>query len=278
MSGDGSESGKLADISFGEALERFAKTDPKEVAEVTPLVASDETIDGLIREFEDRSQDDEDGTEYWFARDLAKLLEYGRWENFLNVIDKAKSSCVAAGHNHEDHFADVSKKVILGSGAEREIDDLVLSRYASYLTAQNADSRKRPVAFAQTYFAIQTRRQEIHQDEQQEYERLSEAERRVMLREEMKTHNRHLASAAKAAGVKHGLDYAIFQNEGYKGLYGGLDKKGIQRRKGLSKKHTPLDYMGSTELAANLFRATQTEEKLRRENIKGKDAANRAHY
>jgi DNA-damage-inducible protein D len=134
--------------------------------------------------------------------------------------------------------------VQLGSGAEREIDDLVLTRYASYLIAQNADSRKRPVAFAQTYFAIQTRRQEIRDQEDHEYESLSDDDRRVMLREEMKTHNKRLSSAAKAAGVRHGLDYAIFQNEGYKGLYGGLDKAGITRKKGLSKGKSILDHMG----------------------------------
>jgi len=277
MSADDNESEKLAALSFGEALERFAKTDPDEAMALTPIVASDATLDGLIRKFEERSNEDEEGREFWFGRDLAKLLEYGRWDNFLNVVDKARTACETAGHDPEDHIADVSNMVKLGSGAERKIDDLVLTRYASYLVAQNADSRKRPVAFAQTYFAIQTRRQEIREKEEHQYESLSDEERRSMLREEMKTHNKHLASAAKAAGVRAGLDYAIFQNEGYKGLYGGLDKKGITRRKGLAKNKSILDHMGSTELAANLFRATQTEEKLRRENIRGKDAANRAH-
>lgn len=239
---------------------------------------SDENLDGLIKGFEASSQDDEAGTEYWFARDLATLLEYSRWENFLNVVSKAKEACVLAGNSPDNHFADVSKMIKLGKGAEREIDDLALSRYASYLIAQNADSRKSPVAFAQTYFAIQTRRQEIRDQEEHGYETLSDDERRVMLREEMKTHNKQLASAAKGAGVRQGIDYAIFQTEGYKGLYGGLDVAGIRRKKGLSKNRKILDHMGSTELAANLFRATQTEEKLRRENIKGKQAANRAHF
>ena len=166
--------------------------------------------------------------------------------------------------------------VALGSGAEREIDDIHLTRYACYLIAQNGDSRKQQVAFAQTYFAIQTRRQEEADEEANAP--LSDDQKRVLLREEIKRHNKHLASAAKEAGVVKPLDFAIFQNHGYKGLYGGLDNKAIQRRKGLGAKKNILDHMGSTELAANLFRATQTEDKLRRENIQGKTAANAAHY
>jgi DNA-damage-inducible protein D len=168
--------------------------------------------------------------------------------------------------------------VSLVSGAEREVDDIVLSRYASYLIAQNGDPRKRPVAFAQTYFAIQTRRQELDDASEDHYLPMSEDERRILLRDEIKEHNRNLASAAKNAGVREGLEFAIFQTEGYKGLYGGLDVPGIRRRKGLNPKQHILDHMGSTELAANLFRATQTEEKLRRDNVKGKDAANRTHF
>lgn len=240
--------------------------------------ATGDTIDDLISAFEAAAQVDDEGNEFWFARDLQELFEYTKWDNFLSVIEKAKQACEQAGRGCEDHFADVGKMVSLGSGAEREIEDIVLSRYASYLTAQNADGRKRPVAFAQTYFAVQTRRQEIADQETQEYLPLSEDERRVLLRDEIKTHNRHLASAAKGAGVREGLDFAIFQTEGYKGLYGGLDVAGIRRRKFLSKNQAILDHMGSTELAANLFRATQTEEKLRREGIKGKEAANRAHF
>jgi DNA-damage-inducible protein D len=134
------------------------------------------------------------------------------------------------------------------------------------------------VAFAQTYFAIQTRRQEIKDLEEREYQPLSEDERRCLLRDEIKTHNKQLASAAMSAGVRAGVDFAVFQTEGYRGLYGGLDVPGIRRRKGLNSKQAILDHMGSAELAANLFRATQTEEKLRRDGIRGKDAANRAHY
>lgn len=261
---DDRKKSNMAEVAFDEALNE--------------IVAKDETIDRLISEFEEASQVDDEGEEFWFARDLQTLLGYTKWDNFLTVISKAKNACDQSGNVTEDHFAGVGKMISLGKGAEREIEDIVLSRYACYLVAQNADAKKRPVAFAQTYFAIQTRRQEVRQQEEQEYKTLSEDERRVMLREEVKTHNKHLASAAKGAGVRQGMDYAIFQTEGYKGLYGGLDVPGIRRRKGLRKNQALLDHMGSTELAANLFRATQTEEKLRRENIRGKAAANRAHF
>jgi len=168
--------------------------------------------------------------------------------------------------------------VEIGSGAAREIENVRLTRYASYLIAQNGDSRKREIAFAQTYFAIQTRRQEIQDEDTQQYVPLSEDHKRVLLRDEIKEHNKNLASAAKGAGVVAPVDFAIFQSFGYKGLYGGLDRAGIQRKKGLKAKENILDHMGSTELAANLFRATQTEEKLRREKIRGKDSANQAHH
>ena len=172
----------------------------------------------------------------------------------------------------------VNEMVEVGSGAERPVESSRLTRYASYLVAQNGDARKRPVAFAQTYFAIQTRRQEIRDDDVSQYVPLSEDHKRLLLRDEIKEHNKNLASAAKGAGVHEPVDFAIFQTFGYKGLYGGLDRPGIQRRKGLKSKDNILDHMGSTELAANLFRATQTEEKLRRDKISGKDAANSTHY
>jgi DNA-damage-inducible protein D len=164
-----------------------------------------------------------------------------------------------------------------GKGAKQDYESIKLSRYACYLIVQNADPSKEVVAQGQTYFAIQTRLQEIRQME--EYNRLaSEDEKRLFLREEMKRHNVQLADTAKGAGVIEPLDYAIFQNHGYMGLYGGLDAKGIHKNKGLKKSQNILDHMGSTELAANLFRATQTEEKLRRGNIKGKQQANKTHY
>jgi DNA-damage-inducible protein D len=161
MSDDSDHSRKLADMAFGEALERFARTKPQELTAAALAAVSDETIESLIAAFEAAVQTDDDGRDYWFARDLQPLLAYTKWDNFLAVIARAKDACAQAGHGCEDHFAGVGKMVSLGSGAEREIEDIVLSRYACYLVAQNADGRKRPVAFAQTYFAIQTRRQEI---------------------------------------------------------------------------------------------------------------------
>jgi DNA-damage-inducible protein D len=257
---------KIAKIAFGEAFQPHL------------LDASDKTIEDLISAFEDASQIDDDGNEFWFARDLQKLLGYAKWDNFLTVVQRAREACEASRHSTSDHFAGVGKMIRLGKGAEREIDDIVLTRYASYLVAQNGDARKREIAFAQTYFAIQTRRQEIADQEASSYTPLSEDERRCLLRDEIKEHNKNLASAAKQAGVRDGADFAIFQTYGYKGLYGGLDVPGIRRRKNLRPNQQILDHMGSTELAANLFRATQTEEKLRRDSIRGKGAANRTHF
>lgn len=233
---------------------------------------SERAIRRMMSAFEKAALFQEDGTEFWLARDLAYLLRYQDIRNFLLVVEKAKTACKNSGIPPENHFVDVTEMVLVGSGARRAIEDVKLSRYACYLVAQNADARKQPVAFAQTYFAVQTQLQEngerpIHADLQ-----------RVRLRREISTHNKRLASAAKTAGVIQPLDYAVFQNAGYKGLYGGLDRMGIQAHRGLLKTANILDHMGSTELAANLFRATQAEEKLRREGIQGKDAANRAHF
>ncbi|MCC6463118.1 MAG: DNA damage-inducible protein D [Saprospiraceae bacterium] len=227
--------------------------------------------------FEQIKRQDENGNDFWSARDMAKVLEYSEFRHFKPVIERAKEACINSGNQVADHFEDILDMVSIGSGAERQIEDVKLSRYACYLIVQNADPAKEVVALGQTYFAIQTRLQEIRQMEA--YNQLAtENEKRLFLRNEMKKHNTQLADAAKDAGVIEPYDYAIFQNHGYMGLYGGLDAKGIHRRKGLKAKENILDHMGSTELAANLFRATQTEEKLRREQIKGKTKANQAHY
>jgi DNA-damage-inducible protein D len=227
--------------------------------------------------FEQIRKVDDKGNEYWSSRDMAKALEYSEYRHFTPVVTKAMEACRNSGHKTIDHFEDILEMVGIGSGAERSIESIKLSRYACYLVVQNADPSKEVVALGQTYFAVQTRLQEIRQME--EYNLLdTEEEKRLFLRHEMVKHNTQLAAAAKSAGVIGSLDYAIFQNHGYMGLYGGLDAKGIHKRKGLRKSQQILDHMGSTELAANLFRATQTEEKLRRENLKGKQQANQTHY
>jgi DNA-damage-inducible protein D len=175
-----------------------------------------------------------------------------------------------------DHFEDVLEMVDIGSGAKRELPDVRLSRYAYYLIVQNGDPSKPVIANGQTYFAMQTRRQELQDNEK--FARLSEDEKRLAIRNELAEHNKYLAAAAKDAGVETSMDYAIFQDHGYKGLYGGLGAKDIHAHKGLKKSQKILDHMGSTELAANLFRATQAEEKLKRENVHGKQLANQTHF
>lgn len=226
--------------------------------------------------FESIRHIDDDGTEFWYARELQPVLEYAKWERFQNVLRKAETACENSGHLIEHHFYPIDKVVELGSGAKRRIQDYCLSRYACYLIVQNGDPKKAVIANGQTYFAIQTRRQELEEDS--EFRQLDESEKRILLRNELREHNKQLVEAAKQAGVESNLDFAIFQNHGYQGLYGGLSAKDIHHRKGLKKSHKILDYMGSTELAANLFRATQAEEKLRREAIEGKREANQAHY
>ncbi len=230
-----------------------------------------------ITTFESIKKIDDNGVEYWSSRDLAKALGYADYRNFIAAIQRAKEACKNSSQPISDHFGDITEMVIIGSGAERSLDSIKLSRYACYLTVQNADPSKTIVAQAQTYFATQTRIAEIQQMDA--YNRLSsEDEKRLFLRNELAKHNSQLANAAKGAGVIEPRDYAIFQNHGYMGLYGGLGAKEIHERKNLKKSQKILDHMGSTELAANLFRATQTEEKLRREQITGKTKANRTHY
>lgn len=224
--------------------------------------------------FESIKHVNEYGEEYWLARELQPVLEYVQWRRFSDAIERAKLACKNSGFAVEDHFADIGKMVDIGSGAERQIDDVMLSRYACYLIVMNGDPRKEVIAIGQSYFAVKTRQQELIDN----YEQMTEDQKRLAIRNEMIAHNKSLAEAAQMAGIADQREYAIFQNKGYQGLYGGLGAKEIHVRKGLKKSQKILDHMGSTELAANLFRATQTDEKLRRENIQGKQAAYDTHY
>ena len=223
-----------------------------------------------ITPFEQIRRTNPAGNEFWSSRDFARVLGYNDYRNFEAVVQKARTACFNSGQRVEDHFVDVTAMVEIGSGAQRSLKTVMMSRYACYLVIQNADPAKEIVAQGQTYFAIQTRRQELTDAE-------VEAQRRLAIRSELRTHNSQLADAAKDAGVIEPRDYAIFQNHGYMGLYGGLGAQDIHARKGLKKGEQILDHMGSTELAANLFRATQAEDKLRREKITGKAKANQAH-
>ncbi len=224
--------------------------------------------------FESIKHINEYGQEFWYARELAKALEYKDFRNFEQSIFKAMDACKNSGYNISDHFGDATEMVSIGSGAERGFPSYMLSRYACYLIVMNGDPRKDVIAAGQTYFAVKTRQQELAED----YAQLTEDQKRLAIRSEIKEHNKSLAAAAQQAGVETPQEYAVFQNYGYMGLYGGLKAQDIKARKGLKKSQDILDHMGSTELAANLFRATQTDEKLRRENIQGKAQANRTHY
>lgn len=224
--------------------------------------------------FEDIKHINENGQEFWYARELQTVLEYSQWRRFNETIERAKLACKNSGYESSDHFADVGKTIDMPKGAQKTIPDYMLSRYACYLIVMNGDPRKDVIAVGQTYFAIKARQGELIEN----YEQLTEDQKRLAIRNEMKAHNKSLAEAAQMAGVIEPADFAIFQNMGYQGLYGGLGMQEIKARKGLKKSHKILDFMGSTELAANLFRATQTDEKIRRENIKGKEKANQTHY
>jgi DNA-damage-inducible protein D len=216
----------------------------------------------------------DDGTEYWSARDLSKILGYTLWQKFKNVVEKAQEACQNSGQAVSDHFIHMDKMVKIGSGAQRKTENYHLSRYACYLIVQNADPSKPIVALGQTYFAVQTRRQELAD----ELVALPEDQKRLVLRSEMAIFNSQLAEAAQQAGVVKAKDFAIFQDHGYMGLYGGLRAKDIHMRKSLNKNQEILDYMGSEELADNIFRAAQTDAKLRRERITRKEQANRTHH
>lgn len=224
--------------------------------------------------FEDIKHVDEDDNEFWYARELQKVLEYKDYRNFELVIYKAMESCNNSAKNVSDHFVESTEMVPIGSNALREVQSYKLSRYACYLIVQNGDPSKEVIALGQTYFAVKTRQQELIE----KFDDLTEDQKRLSIRHQMAEHNKSLMEAAQAAGVKTSLEYAVFQNRGYQGLYGGLTAQDIHKRKGLKKSQKILDHMGSEELAANLFRATQTDAKLRRENIKGKAEANQTHY
>ncbi len=224
--------------------------------------------------FESIKHVNEYGVEFWYARELQTALGYKEWRNFYKVMSRAISACENSENEVDDHFVEVNKMVDIGSGAMRTLKDYELSRYACYLIVQNGDSRKKVIALGQTYFAVKTRQQELAE----KFEDLSEDKKRLEIRGELAVHNKSLAETARMAGIEKPKDYAIFQNRGYQGLYGGLGVKEIHERKGLKKSQKILDHMGSTELAANLFRATQTNEKLKREHIVGKNKANQTHF
>lgn len=222
--------------------------------------------------FENIKHINEFGNEYWLARELMMALEYTRWGNFEKVIEKAKLACELSENIVTDHFADVSKMVLIGSNAQRKQNDYELSRYACYLIVQNADPRKKVVAYGQTYFAVQTRKQEITEEY---FNSLNENRKRLITRGQTIAKNKTLYKAAKDSGV---VNYGKFTNYGYQGLYGGENAKQIAKRKGVTDKDEILDYMGSEELADNLFRIVQTEAKLKNEKINNEKDANMAHH
>ena len=225
------------------------------------------------KRFEDIKQIRSDGTEFWSARELAPALEYTKWENFQNVIKRAMIACENSGHSVEDDFPEVRKIVDAGI-ASKPVKDYELNRYACYLIVQNGDPRKEVIALGQTYFAIQTYRQEVADH----FNELDEDRRRLVVRGDIKQWNQMLAETAHNAGVITNEEFAIFQNAGYMGLYGGLDVDDIHKRKNLEVGQKILDYMGSTELIANLFRISQTEEKLRKDEVDNAKTATSIHY
>ena len=232
---------------------------------------ANDLVNKTEKDFESIKHVDADGTEFWYARELMIVLEYKQWRRFEQVIDRAKEACKNSNVSVYDHFADVGKIVKAGA-TNKDIGDIKLTRYACYLIAQNGDSRKKAIALAQTYFAVQTRKQELTR---QEYEQLSEDEKRLYTRKNVKDKNKYLFDTAKLAGVKN---YGKFNNYGYRGLYNGETAKDIANRKGISEKEDILDYMSSTELAANLFRITQTDEVLKNKNINNEDDACKTHH
>ncbi len=264
-------------FNFEEAMARVAQTDPREVEILAQAEAAPDSIERLIDQFEDAGNDNGHGDKCWFARDLQALLGYKRWEDFEGVIHRAESACRNAGHDPSGHFVEVLRSKPKNPEGGRPGANYELSRYACYLIAQNASSRLKPVAFAQTYFAIQTRRQELADRDGVDFGTLTENQRRLYLRNQVVEQNKLLAKAAKGAGVQN-TEFGKFYNRGYQGLYGGRNMDEVRSYKRLPDKAQILDHMGSTELAANLFRITQTEERLRSKSIRGSEAACTAHY
>ncbi len=222
--------------------------------------------------FENIKHIDENGNEYWLARELMPLLEYNKWERFSNAIEYAKTSCIKSGYNVSDHFPEVGKLVQIGSKTNRKLKDYKLSRYACYLIVQNGDSRKEAIALGQTYFVIQTRKQELSE---KEYSELTENEKRLYRMKQVKRGNYNLNKTAVNSGVK---DLARFHNAGYKGLYNGETAEDIFKRKKLRYREDILDNMGSEELADNIFRIAQTDAKSKRDNVDNEYTADSVHY
>ena len=224
------------------------------------------------KSFGDIKHIDENGVEFWYARELQVVLDYKEWRKFENVISKAKQACENSNISAFEHFVDVDKTIKMPKSAKKIIQDYKLTRYACYLIAQNGDSRKTVIALAQTYFAIQTRKQELTE---KEYSMLTEDEKRFYQRNLTRKGNYSLNQTAKKAGVKN---FDRFHNSGYKGLYNGETADDIAKRKGLRYREDILDNMGSEELAANLFRITQTESRLKKDKINNEENANKTHY
>ncbi len=265
------------DFSFDEAMDRVAQTNPDEVTDLVQASVAESTIDDLIDQFEAAGHDNGRGDKCWFARDLQSLLGYKKWEDFEGVIRRAEVASRNSGHDPAQHFKEVFPSARKNPEGGRPSKNYELSRYACYLVAQNASARLKPVAFAQTYFAIQTRRQELTDRDGVDFGTLSATHQRLYLRNQIVEENKKLASTAKGAGVEDKY-FGKFQNRGYQGLYGGRGVDEIRAHKGLPANAKILDHMDSTELAANLFRITQTDEKLRNDKIRGREAACDAHY
>jgi len=221
---------------------------------------------GSGKGFEDIKKNDENGVEYWTARELMPLLGYKKWEKAEEVVARAAGACMNSGQDVDNHFHRTGKMVKIGSDTVRKIKDYKLDRYACYLIAQNGDPKKTEIALAQTYFAIQTRKQEI-------FEQLSNTSKRLFIRSQVCDHNKKLFKTAKGAGVSK---FGLFNDAGYRGLY-GISLSDIEQRKGI-KKGELLDRAGSTELAANLFRITQTDEKIKQDKTQGEHQASQTHF